>query len=265
MLIGSSGDADDVFMLYALEKGLVKAPWKIKIMRRDIQTLNGLAMNGKIDVSSISFATYPFIARRYDLLSCGSSFGYGYGPVVVSRKRLSTLEGKTVAVPGKYTTSSLLLDLFATGFTPIEMRFDRIMVAVKRGEVDAGILLHEGQLLYRKEGLRKVIGLGDLWSDRTKLPLPLGAMAAKKDLDVERISGTIRESIRHSLSSPREAIACSKRFAKGLSIKDVRRYVRMYVNEGTVKMGKEERKAVEKLYSLGQKKGIIPHTKVRII
>ncbi len=264
MLIGSSADADDVFMLYALERGLVKAPWKVRISRNDIETLNKLALSGKLDAGSVSFAAYPFFSRKYSLLSCGASFGYRYGPIIVSKKPLENLEGKKIAIPGKHTTAFLLLNLFEKGFRPIEMKFDKIMGAVTRGDVDAGIVLHEGQLTYRKFGLRKYASLGELWFSKTGLPLPLGAMTAKSEIAKEA-SETIKESIAYSLKKPDDALRFAKRFSKGLSYRELKRYISMYANETALEMGNMERKAVRKLYSMGHKKKIIPKVKLSIV
>ncbi|MBI5355820.1 MAG: hypothetical protein HZB68_05185, partial [Candidatus Aenigmarchaeota archaeon] len=201
MLIGSSSDADDVFMFYALEKKLVKTRTPARIFRSDIQTLNKLALRGRIDASSVSFAAYPHFSNRYSLLSCGSSFGYSYGPIIVSRRRLNGLDGMKVAVPGKNTTAFLLLNIFYNGFTPVEMRFDRIMNAVRSGSVDAGIVLHEGQLMYRRLGLRKYSSLGERWFEETSLPLPLGAVAVKNRIAYEA-SLAIKLSIAYSMAFP---------------------------------------------------------------
>lgn len=264
MLIGSSSDADDVFMFYALEKKLVKARYPVRIKRSDIQTLNRMAFQGRIDASSVSFAAYPHFSRKYSLLSCGSSFGYSYGPVIVSKRQLNRLEGMKIAIPGNNTTAFLLLNIFESGFTPVEMKFDKIMGAVRAGRVDAGIVLHEGQLTYRRFGLRKHASLGEMWFERTRLPLPLGAVAAKNKIAKEA-SRAIKLSIAYSMAFPEGALKHAKKFSKGLTDFELKKYLRMYANETSLNLGKKEKKGVEKLYSMGYKKGLIPKVKLHFI
>lgn len=264
MLIGSSSDADDVFMFYALEKKLVRARSPIRILRKDIQTLNNLALRGRIDAGSVSFAAYPHFSRRYSLLSCGSSFGYRYGPVIVSKKRLNGLEGMKVAIPGKNTTAFLLLNIFESGFIPVEIKFDRVMNAVRSGKVDAGVVLHEGQLTYSRFGLRKHASLGEMWFQKTRLPLPLGAVAAKNRVAKEA-SRVIKLSIAYSMAFPDGALKHAKKFSKGLTDAELKRYLGMYANETSLNLGKKEKMGVGKLYSLGYKKGLIPKAKLRFV
>jgi len=264
MLIGSSSDADDVFMFYALEKELVRTRSPVKIFRSDIQTLNKLAFRGRMDAGSVSFAAYPHFSKRYSLLSCGSSFGYNYGPIIVSKRKLNGLDGMKIAVPGKNTTAFLLLDIFYNGFVPVEMRFDRIMNAVRSGNVDAGIVLHEGQLMYKRFGLRKYASLGERWFEETGLPLPLGAVAAKNRVAGEA-SRAIKLSIAYSMAFPEGALKHAKKFSKGLTDFELKKYLKMYANETSISLGEKEKKGVKKLYSMGRKKGLIPKVNLRFI
>ena len=186
--LAHSPDSDDAFMFYALATHKLRTPGlKITHVLADIETLNQAARREIYDVTAISFYAYGFLSEKYVLLDCGASFGQGYGPIVVASHPLKRTElaGRRVAVPGMLTTAYLLLKLFEPGFEPVPMSFDKILDAVRTGAVDAGLLIHEGQLLYAQAGLHRVVDLGQWWLEQTGLPLPLGGNAVRRALHPE--------------------------------------------------------------------------------
>ena len=261
--VAHSPDSDDAFMFYPLvaekidTKGL-----KFKHVLKDIESLNRDAKEGKWEVSAISFHAYPYVADKYVVLPSGGSVGEGYGPVVVYKKPLDTLKGKKIAIPGKWTTAYLTLKLFEPDFEPVEVYFEDIIPAVLEGKVDAGLVIHEGQLTYKDFGLKKFVDLGEWWKEKYNLPLPLGCNIVRKDLGrelIDLIAKLMKESIVYSLTHKEEALEYAKRFARGLENDEERseRFVSMYVNERTVDYGEDGRDAVRLLLRLGYEKGII--------
>ena len=261
--VAHSPDADDAFMFYAIAAGKLDTEGlSIKQIMKDIQSLNKEAVQGTYDVTAISFAAYPNISDKYMLLPCGSSMGEGYGPIVVSATKLSLadLSSIRIAIPGKQTTAYLCLSLFQTGLNVVEMPFDQIIEAVQKGSVDAGLLIHEGQLTYGAQGLHKILDLGVWWQEKTGLPLPLGGNAIRKDLGPELIMKTsriLKEAILYSLNHREEALAYALTFARDLPHALANRYVGMYVNELTVDCGDNGRLAVKRLFEEAKKSGII--------
>jgi 1,4-dihydroxy-6-naphthoate synthase len=193
------------------------------------------------------------LAGTYRILGVGSSIGRAYGPMVVARKAVDpSLRGQRVAVPGEYTTAYLLLRLFATGFEPVFTPFDRILGVVTAGEVDAGLIIHESQVTYQREGFLKVLDLGEAWDGATGLPIPLGLNAVRRDLGqevAERIRDALLASIREAQAHEDEALDYALQFGRGVDRETGRRFVRMYVNEDTLDMGDEGRAALESLYT----------------
>ena len=220
---------------------------------RDIQTLNEWALEGKLEVTALSLASYPFVQDRYVLLPHGASMGSGYGPIVVARAEMSTasLREVEIAVPGALTTAFLVLRMcLGDGFRYREVPFDLIIEEVKSGRADAGLLIHEGQLTYEAEGLKKVVELGEWWLLETGLPLPLGANAARRDLGADNLfelSDVLRESIQAGLDNREEAMEHALQFGRGLDSELADRFVGMYVNELTCDYGEEGRQAVREL------------------
>ena len=181
--LAHSPDSDDAFMFYALATNKVRLPGvKFTHVLKDIQSLNGDAKNEVYDVTAISFYAYPFVADKYVLMDCGASFGEGYGPIVVSNTPMKKTElaGRTIAIPGELTTSYLALKLYEPNVKTVTMPFDKILDAVQAREVEAGLLIHEGQLMFSGMGLNKVVDLGQWWQEETGLPLPLGANAIRR-------------------------------------------------------------------------------------
>ena len=262
--LAHSPDSDDAFMFYALAKGLIDTEGiTFEHELQDIQSLNERALRGELDVTAISFHAYAYLTDKYYLLPHGASFGDGYGPMVVAREPMTVdqLKGRKVAVPGRMTTALLALQLLEKDFEPVQMDFDAIIPAVKAGEVPAGLIIHEGQLTFAREGLHLVVDLGVWWKDRTGLPLPLGGNAIRKDLGMDLIAKTSRkllESIEYSLAHRKEALAYALAFGRGLSAEDADTFVGMYVNDWTRGYGERGREAVDRLLGEAFEKGLIP-------
>jgi 1,4-dihydroxy-6-naphthoate synthase len=238
----------------------------------DIETLNQRALKGELEVSAVSIHAYAHLADRYALLSSGASMGDRYGPTLVARQpaEFDWLRGRTIAVPGKLTTAYLALQLcLGRDVSVALMPFDEILPAVAQGRVDAGLIIHEGQLYYRDRGLHKVLDLGEWWFADTGLPLPLGGNVVRKDLGAARISRIARllqESIRYALDHRSEALAYALKYARGLDPALADRFVGMYVNDWTIDYGPRGREAVRTLLARAAEKGLVPdHIQVEFI
>lgn len=262
--LAHSPDSDDAFMFYALATRKIPAD-SIRFTHtlEDIQSLNVKAREGRFDVTAISFHAYPYVADRYILLPTGASFGERYGPIIVARGSLAPgdLKGRRVAVPGKMTTAYLTLKLFEPSIEPVVTPFDRILDAVAKGEADAGVVIHEGQLTYGLRGLGKVVDLGEWWYQQTGLPLPLGGNVIRRSLGQDlmgRVSRVLRASIRYSLEHREEAIAYAMQFARGLDHITADKFVSMYVNDRTLEYGEDGRRAVQLLLDRGFEAGLLP-------
>jgi 1,4-dihydroxy-6-naphthoate synthase len=262
IVVAHSPDSDDAFMFYALAAGkLDTGPYRFVHKLEDIESLNRRAMRGEYEVTAISIHAYAYISDKYALLSSGASMGDGYGPMIVARQQFNSLEGKKVAIPGKMTTAYLALQLYGTGFDPVVVPFDRIMETVQRGDVDAGLLIHEGQLTYSEQQLVKIVDLGEWWKERTGLPLPLGGNAIRRDLGSEHmiaISRLLRESIRYGLEHRQEALTHAMQYARELNKTQADTFVGMYVNQNTLEYGPEGRAAVELLLREAYEAKVIP-------
>ena len=256
--LGHSPDADDAFMFWALAEDRVDTRgFEFEHVLRDIQPLNEWALEGRLEVTAISLHAYPFVQDRYVLLPHGASMGAGYGPIVVSRGRMTRDELREVeiAVPGKMTTAFLVLRMVIGDFAYRVLPFDEILEAVRDGDVEAGLLIHEGQLTYEAEGLRKVVDLGEWWLLETGLPLPLGANVARRDLGADvlhELSGVLADSIAAGLENRAEAMRYALQFGRGLDPALGDRFVGMYVNELTQDYGEEGREAVRELLHRGE-------------
>ena len=262
--VAHSPDSDDAFMFYALATRKIDTR-ELNYVHTlsDIETLNKKAMKGEYEVSAISFHAYAYMADQYALLSCGASMGRNYGPIVVSGKpiRAKSLATNVVAVPGTLTSAFLTLRLFEPDVQYKVVPFDRILDEVQKGNYDAGVLIHEGQLTYRELGLHKVVDLGQWWLKQTGLPLPLGGNIIRRDLGqklMERVAQDIRNSIQYALDHREEAMAYAIQFSRGLDTQRVDRFIGMYVNELTLDYGSEGRQAVRRLFQEAYKKKIIP-------
>lgn len=258
-----SPDADDAFMFYGIEEGKIDTNgFEIKGILSDIETLNNKALNSVYEATAISFHLYPYIAKNYYLMNTGGSIGYNYGPIVISKSKINEIKGKVVGVPGKWTTAYLLLKIFEENFTPVFMPFDKIMDAVEEGKIDAGLIIHEGQITYTERNLFKILDLGEWWFERHKLPVPLGCNIIRKDIGIEnakKISEILKKSILYSIKHKKEAINYASKFARNLSdINKIEKFVDMYVNERTIELSSEDIKAIKILLKEGYEKGIIP-------
>jgi 1,4-dihydroxy-6-naphthoate synthase len=252
--IGHSPDADDAFMFYALTHGKVTIPGvRIEHVLEDIESLNRRAATEELEVTAVSCATYPAIAARYRLMDPGASMGKGYGPIVVAREPLApeSLPDRVIAIPGYGTTAYLLLRLALGDPAVIVVAFDQIPRVVADGQAEAGLLIHEGQITYAKMGLEKVLDLGELWTKRTGLPLPLGVNVTRRDLGdalARELSEALRASIRYAHAHPDEAVGYALRYGRGIDADVCTRFVHMYVNDYTVTLGDEGRRALATLY-----------------
>jgi 1,4-dihydroxy-6-naphthoate synthase len=263
--IAHSPDSDDAFMFYGLATSKVRVPgYKFTHTLTDIETLNQRAIHDPYyDVTAISFHAYPYLQETYTLMACGGSVGEGYGPMVISPRKLSLDEVKKtrIAVPGTLTTAFLALKLFCPEVETVTLPFDKIIPAVVAGEFDAGLIIHEGQLTYGNNGLVKALDLGIWWREQTGLPLPLGGNAIRRSLgeDVMRITtNALRNSIQHALDHRDEALAYAMQFARDLDPALADKFVGMYVNERTLNYGDDGREAIRKLLDMGFERGILP-------
>ena len=259
-----SPDSDDAYMFYGLATRKIRST-KVNFSHvlEDIESLNRKATEGVYDLTAVSYHAYPYIADKYTLMASGSSIGDGYGPTVISSKPMGLMElkGKRIAIPGKMTTAYLTLKLLEPDFEPIVMRFDQIMQAVADHTVDAGLIIHEGQLTYSRGGFHSVVDLGKWWKQKYSLPLPLGANALLRRLpdDIKsECSRLMKESIQYALDHT-EALEYAMQFAKDLETPLAEKFVGMYVNHYTVDCGEEVPKAAQLLLDMGHEAGIIPH------
>jgi 1,4-dihydroxy-6-naphthoate synthase len=262
--LAHSPDSDDAFMFYALATHKLQTPgYKYTHVLSDIQTLNDAAHRETYDVTAISFAAYPALREKYILLDCGASFGEGYGPIVVSSKsmRAGELAGKRIGVPGLNTTAYLTLKLYEPNFDAVVMPFDKILDAVQSEVVEAGLLIHEGQLLFPQLGLHRVVDLGSWWLEKTKLPLPLGGNAVRRALGSalgHKISRTIRDSVQYGLDHREEALNYAMQFARDMDTDVADKFVAMYVNKWTLGYGERGKRAVTELIERGTAAGLLP-------
>ncbi len=263
LTIAHSPDSDDAFMFYALANDkLDTGGLKINQVLKDIQSLNQDAINQKYEVSAISFAAYPSVRDKYLLMPCGASIGDKYGPMIVARKELTIPELKSsrIAVPGKLTTAYLTMQMWQPGLEIEVMPFDHIIEAVLSGRVDAGLIIHEGQLTYAQSGLKKIVDLGEWWFTETGLPLPLGGNVIRKDLGmplIKQVTELFRNAIKYSLEHRPEALEYAMTFARDMQKELADKFVGMYVNDLTVDYGDRGRAAVDELFKRAYEKGVL--------
>jgi len=262
--LAHSPDSDDAFIFYALATHKLSTPgYKYTHALSDIQSLNEAALTETYDVTALSFAAYPSLREKYILLDCGASFGEGYGPIVVASKPLkpNDLAGKRVGVPGLKTSAYLTLKLFESNFEPVVMPFDKVIDAVQNNLVEAGLLIHEGQLFFPNKGLHRVVDLGLWWQEQTGLPLPLGGNAVRRALGPEigrQIAKTIRDSVSYGLEHREEALNYAMQFAREMDTELADKFIGMYVNKWTLGYGEKGRQAVKELIERGTKAGLLP-------
>ncbi len=262
--VAHSPDSDDAFMFYALARNLIDTgELRFEHELQDIQTLNERAMRGELEISAVSIHAYAYITDRYLLLPHGASMGERYGPRLVTREPMADAElrGARIAVPGLLTSAYLALKLWEPSADTVVAPFDEIQTLVARGEVDAGVIIHEGQLTYEEEGLHLCLDLGEWWYGETGLPLPLGGNVIRRDLGnavIAQASRLLRESIRYSLDNREAALAYAMEFARGMDPRLADEFVGMYVNQRTLDYGPDGREAVRLFLRRGAEAGLIP-------
>jgi len=263
--VSHSPDSDDAFMFYAINtKKIDTKGYEFIDVLSDIETLNKEALKGTYEVSAISIHAFPYVADRYALLSSGASMGDNYGPMVVEKEEfpVDELKNRTIAVPGTLTSAFLALKLFEPDINYVVLPFDQIIDAVKEGKVDAGLIIHEGQLTYQDEGLKCIVDLGKWWYEKTGgLPLPLGGNVIRKDLGIEvmkEVSKILRESIKYSLAHRDEAVEYALKYARGMTKDKADKFIGMYVNDLTVDYGERGKKAIELFLKEAYEKKLIP-------
>ncbi len=263
--VAHSPDSDDAFMFYGLATNkLDTGSLAFTHVLKDIQTLNEEAFRGTFDVTAISFHAYAYVADKYVLLPHGASIGDNYGPIVVSREAIdaANISSLKIAVPGKLTSAFLALRIYNPDFQFEVVPFDKIIDAVQAGRVDAGLLIHEGQLFFDSLGLHKVLDLGEWWHQKTGLPLPMGGNVIRRDLGtdiIRQVSACLRESIRYSLANREDALAYAMQFARDMDPALADRFVAMWVNDLTLDYTDRGREAVQLLLNEGFERGIIPN------
>ena len=268
--VGHSPDPDDAFMFYALAKDRIDTgPYRFEHELVDIETLNRRAFSGELELTAFSLHAYAYLADRYVICSCGASMGDGYGPMVVARRRMAVdeLRNLTIAVPGTLTTAYLALRMcLGVECKHVVVPFDEILNVVAAGSyqgqtVDAGLVIHEGQLTYADDKLELVVDLGVWWMQETGLPLPLGANGVRRDLGptvIRDVNRLLKESIRHGLEHRGSALDYAQGYGRGLDRKKADDFVGMYVNDWTLDFGPRGREAVRQLLARGHAAGVIP-------
>jgi len=263
--VSHSPDSDDAFMFYALAEGKIDTEGLRYVHElQDIESLNQRARRGELEVTAVSIHAFAYLADRYALLPSGASIGDRYGPRLVARTPLTRadVKGKRIAVPGPLTSAYLALRLYEPDFEPIWTPFDRIEDVVEAGEVDLGLLIHEGQLTFGDRGLHLVADMGEWWFGETGLPLPLGGNVVRKDLGPEltaTIARHLHASIAYSLTHRQAALDHAMQYARGLDPAKADTFVGMYVNDWTLDYGARGREAVRLFLRRGHEAGIIPH------
>jgi 1,4-dihydroxy-6-naphthoate synthase len=266
--LGYSPCPNDTFIFYALVHGKIPSDdLAFREILEDVETLNQMARRSELDVTKASLHAYGHLRERYCLLSSGGALGKGCGPLLVARENIGIedLGERTVAVPGRLTTALLLLRIF--GFTSEEnirvMPFDRIIDAVKNGEADFGLIIHESRFTFERAGLKKVMDLGEWWEKETGLPLPLGAILAKRDLGgplIRKVETLIRDSVAYAFSKRAEPLSYIRKHSQEMEEDVIEKHIRLYVNTYSLDVGDEGVRAVEELFRRSEERGIIPRS-----
>jgi 1,4-dihydroxy-6-naphthoate synthase len=263
--VAHSPDSDDAFMFYGLATNKLETDGlKFEHTLKDIQSLNEDARNGVFDVTAISFHAYAYVADKYALLPHGASIGDKYGPIVVSKelRDASEIGSIKIAIPGELTSAYLALRIYEPNLDYVVIPFDQIIEAVQKGDIDAGLLIHEGQLFYNQMGLNKVLDLGEWWFEKTGLPLPMGGNVIRRDLGpdlMKKVSKHLHNSIVYSMENREDALTYAMQFARDMQPELADRFVAMWVNDLTLDYGTRGREGVRRLLDEGYKAGIIPH------
>ena len=263
--IGHTPDMDDAFMFYAIAQQLIPLDgFRFEHVIEDIQSLNRRALTTELDLTAISAANFPALWKDYSILSVGSSVGQGYGPLIIARRSSNptALEGRRIAAPGRHTTASMLLRLALPHCHSVEMPFEQIPKAVQEGQVDAGLVIHEWQLIYRDAGLVPVLDLGTWWQQETGLPLPLGLNVVKRSLGrglAKQIAKILYDSILYAFAHREDALAYAMGYGRGTDAARSKQFVEMYVNEDTIALSQSCREALRELFRRAKQAGIISH------
>lgn len=261
---GHSPDPDDAFMFYGIaHKKINTAPYVFQDVIKDIEALNQMALHAELEATAISVHAYAHVAQDYAIMPCGASVGDRYGPVLVANApiQLKDLPSYTIAIPGVLTTAFLVLKIFEPSIHYIVMPFDQILQAVRQGSVDAGLIIHEGQLTYMHQGLHLLLDLGRWWHEETGFPLPLGIDVIRKDLGPESMTAVtdiFRQSIFYSLSNRKDALKYALKFGRGLDAQRTDRFISMYVNHFTIDCGPEIQLSLKELLARGHTAGLYP-------
>jgi 1,4-dihydroxy-6-naphthoate synthase len=261
MDLGYSFCPNDTFIFYALTHGKIPLEGAVQEVLEDVETLNQWAMTAKLELTKISYHAYAHVMDKYVALRAGGALGRGVGPLIVAKAPLETLSGKTVASPGRLTTAQLLLQLSQpSDVKTVFMRFDQIMPAVERGEVDAGLIIHESRFTYSQHGLVKLLDLGQWWESETGLPLPLGAILARRDLGnkaLQTLNAAVRSSLEYAYAHPLEPKAYIRQHANEMDDAVMQKHIDLYVNDFSLDVGLEGERAVQELFARAAAKGLI--------
>ncbi len=261
---GYSPCPNDTFIFHALSHGLVKAPFSLRVQHEDVETLNQLATQAVLDLTKVSYHAFGYLRDNYCLLRSGGALGRGCGPLVVARENFSMgdLKEQLIAIPGELTTASLLLQLHGEGYNKLKvLSFEQIMPAVARGEVAAGVIIHESRFTFSEYGLVKLLDLGVWWEDETGHPIPLGGIVAKRSLGQELISAVddaVGRSLDYAWQHPQEASAYIAQHAQEMNEDVIRRHIELYVNPFSRDLGTEGVAAIEDLFERAEERGLIP-------
>ena len=271
LTLGYSTCPNDTFIFYALAHNLIeRRDPQFKIELEDVETLNQQARSGVFDVSKLSFAAIGHLLDTYGVLRSGSALGRGCGPLVVARPgfNLNRIDSKKIAVPGMWTTACMLLGLYLSRKPDVvPMLFDLIMPAVERGDLDFGVIIHEGRFTYKNYGLICLLDLGKWWEEKTSLPIPLGGIAIRRDIAPEtarRVESVIRESTLYGFKHRIETESYIKKYAREMSSAVIRRHIDLYVNDFTIEIGEQGKEAVEALFEMARNRGMLPESKMPV-
>ena len=268
--VGHTPDSDDAFMFYAMFTDLVKSDeFSVTHVIEDIENLNKKAVEPELDVTAVSVHACAYIPN-YTILRSGGSFGIGYGPIVTAMKPMTIdeLKNSKIAIPGKMTSAFLLLQLMIGKFDYVEMNFSDIPIAVKAGDVDAGLVIHETQLSFEQEGVMKILDVGEWWDKETNgLPVPLGINVMSNKFDsqiINRFDLYLQKSIKFALDHKDDALEYAMQYSRGKSRELIEKFVLMYVNDVTVDMGESGEKSIRTLFDMAKQKNLVPNFELKI-
>ena len=268
--VGHTPDSDDAFMFYAMFTDLLKSDeFTVTHVIEDIENLNKKAVEPELDVTAVSVHACAYIPN-YTILRSGGSFGIGYGPIVTAMKPMTIdeLKNSKIAIPGKMTSAFLLLQLMIGKFDYVEMNFSDIPNAVKAGDVDAGLVIHETQLSFEQEGVMKILDVGEWWDKETNgLPVPLGINVMSNKFDsqiINRFDLYLQKSIKFALDHKDNALDYAMQYSRGKSRELIEKFVLMYVNDVTVNMGESGEKSIRTLFDMAKQKNLVPNFELKI-